>query len=488
MFRIALALIVTLTLAGAAAAQQAIRINGPFDPGRLTSSEKRLVQAALAHAGTYDALLDGAWGRGSQGALDQYVRETTGSRTPTWRDVRSLMRGFEAERQGSGWVPVWHPDWQVYHLRPDGILQVQNVGADTRYYTPDASFLLIAQPMNRRPDDLHATFLADARTDRDPYTLRTDTRMITAAQLRGGRHTYLRSDRHNGRWMTHTLVADDANQARLQLVAASFARRNMGDIAPGTGGVIAALLGGSGPALPEPDRPATNGGRGDVSLEDALEGALIGAITGLLNRDRDDRAPVATPAPAPLPDPDRGRRIATGTFVNTTDIVTTTRLDRVCDGVRIAGGAALVRVDVDRDAGVAVYAAPGRSDGWLPLDDGTPRRGDGLALLTRVGRDGDARTTRGRILREITGDGVLLVEAAPDARGAAGAPVLSSEGTLVGLWLEDRAADGLGETVTPDRLARALDGMGVPFRRGGDRRGIGADARSAVVALRCDRR
>ena len=41
-----------------------------FDARGLTDAEKRIVQAALALSGDYLGLLDGAWGSGSQSALE----------------------------------------------------------------------------------------------------------------------------------------------------------------------------------------------------------------------------------------------------------------------------------------------------------------------------------------------------------------------------------------------------------------------------------
>lgn len=62
-----------------------------FDARPLSASEKRFLQAALALRGYYNGLIDGAWGSGSQGALERFTRETF-DREPLNSDAAYLFR------------------------------------------------------------------------------------------------------------------------------------------------------------------------------------------------------------------------------------------------------------------------------------------------------------------------------------------------------------------------------------------------------------
>lgn len=46
-----------------------------FDASKLTMDEKRFLQFGLALDGKYSALMDGAWGNGSQRALEAWARD-----------------------------------------------------------------------------------------------------------------------------------------------------------------------------------------------------------------------------------------------------------------------------------------------------------------------------------------------------------------------------------------------------------------------------
>ena len=65
-------LILTATLSQGNAYTEA-QLYQEFDARLLTDDEKRFLQAALALSGDYTGLIDGAWGRGSQTALERYA-------------------------------------------------------------------------------------------------------------------------------------------------------------------------------------------------------------------------------------------------------------------------------------------------------------------------------------------------------------------------------------------------------------------------------
>ena len=68
--------LLTMALMGPLAPAQAFteaELAYAFDARRLSSDEKRFLQTALAFEGSYNGLLDGAWGSGSQRALERHV-------------------------------------------------------------------------------------------------------------------------------------------------------------------------------------------------------------------------------------------------------------------------------------------------------------------------------------------------------------------------------------------------------------------------------
>ena len=63
---------------GAQAQGRSIRLSDDFDSVQVSREEARILQGALALERSYDGLLDGAWGRGSAAALNQWVRSANG--------------------------------------------------------------------------------------------------------------------------------------------------------------------------------------------------------------------------------------------------------------------------------------------------------------------------------------------------------------------------------------------------------------------------
>ena len=467
-------------------AQASVSLSAPFDPGRLTRAELRIVQAALAHAGTYDALLDGAWGAGSRAALAAYAARQGGG-TPNWRDLRGLLRRWESERRGAGWTGIWHSGERVWHLRPDAILERSDRNGEERWFTEDGGLVVIARRSERRPDAVHLDVIADARSGTSPYRTQRDDRIITAARLRSGRQIYVRSDREGGVWLTHVIVADAANEMRLQLIASSFSRARRGDLAPAPDGLVARLIADITP-LPDPVAPPPAAPGGGETLEDALRGALAGALIDLLNRDEDEDArdvPAAAPDPGP---PARPSPEATGVFVNTTDIVTTARMERTCDAVETRGGERL-RLLASAD-GIAVYARRGRMSDWIALAAETPGRGTEIEALAREPGTGRFSVARGRVLRDLAEEGLLLVDPVEGRDlGPSGTVLVTGDGRLIGI-LGPPAGDGLADAVSAGGVAAVLDGARIPFatRAPDGGRGIEERVRRAVVALRCQER
>lgn len=75
-----------------------------FDARLLTADEKRFLQAGLAFANSYNGLLDGAWGPGSQRALERYEVRNGRSEFVTKADVLFLAMDTYMILEKHGWV------------------------------------------------------------------------------------------------------------------------------------------------------------------------------------------------------------------------------------------------------------------------------------------------------------------------------------------------------------------------------------------------
>ena len=95
-------------VSGIAAAEPSL--DSEFDARPLLTQEKRTLQAALSFSGDYVGLLDGAWGKGSQRALELYSLRTIGSDKPRFQDVLPVLQAFEEERLLSGWEIFYSED------------------------------------------------------------------------------------------------------------------------------------------------------------------------------------------------------------------------------------------------------------------------------------------------------------------------------------------------------------------------------------------
>lgn len=497
---LAAAFLAVATLLGAAPAALAqapgsIRLSAPFEPSALDRPGTRILQAALALDRTYEGLLDGAWGSGSRAALEA----ATASGRPSWGQVQAILARFEAARQADGWRGIWHRDTGVWHLRPDALLRREDGPAETRYLSDEGGLVILERRDRARPDALADAFEADARAGAAPYRLERPDRLVFAAQMVGGRHVYLRSDRAGDTWETHVVLADEENRGRLQLIASSFSRRQAAGVEPERSPVVASLLAGdaSASAAPAPyEAPVPS------STDELVQRLLLGALDRILDRaeEREARSPAARADTAPtsrrpVPPPPSDRD-ALGFFVNTTDIVASANFVQGCDRLRRAGGADLARVAVDAASGVAVLAAPGRSGAWLPLAPGRPARDSAVFVLgLNGGREGDLRVVGGRVLGDDPGRGTLDATATLAGRDQIGAPMVDDTGRVLGLWQDGQAGAGRSGTLAALRIAEVLERARVPFATGvaGVARpdfdkGIPADVRGAVVALRCDGR
>lgn len=87
-----------------------------FDARWLTEQEKRLLQTGLAFAGAYNGLIDGAWGPGSQRALERYTLAQGGGAVVTNGDaVLAALEAYSA-LAAEGWGRQYNSDLDMSFL------------------------------------------------------------------------------------------------------------------------------------------------------------------------------------------------------------------------------------------------------------------------------------------------------------------------------------------------------------------------------------
>jgi S1-C subfamily serine protease len=425
----------------------------PFDPRALQPAETRLLQAALAAAGDYRGALDGAWGAGSQAALDAYAAREFGA-APLNLHAAAAVLGFLAAVQRDGWELGYQPDLGISLALPLATLgPPEDEDGGVRRWSLTGSLTVLTQRLDRA--EATAWHDAAAKANRAPAldTVRRSDLMVTAGALRDGRRFFTRSDRVAGAWATVFLAGGDDQAAALSLVA--------GSIRPG-------------PPLTW-DLPE-HGAMARLVTE--TEGFVAGA-----ERARPDLPTLAPPAAAALPQPGAA---STGTafYLDARTLVTARHVIGDCARVTLAGGTELTLLAEDAELDVAALMAPDPAPRWLSLAEGA-----GVRLGQRVHAAGfpyysiagtSLHLTGGNVsaLAGVDDDARFFSFTAPVQPGNSGGPLIDARGGVLGLVVarlsEDFIAEATGSlpqnvnyALTESELAGFLRRSGVAPAPGG---------------------
>lgn len=242
--RAVLPALLSVVLAAAALAQ--------VDPADLSREERRSVQAALARAGHYDGLIDGAFGARSASALGAW-RAAGGDGS-----IARLMRDFDRSWRDEGWAGSPVRGLAQHFVAPFGLMRpVQDATADHAWMATDGRILVsVHREAPAAMKARHDTVAYLARPGSETYRLRRETLWITAVDSGTGpsaRRHYLRSQRVGGTFETLMLRADAADPGIMMLMAGSITAGPVQPPAVPAGGRLAALV-GAGLAAGAPDR------------------------------------------------------------------------------------------------------------------------------------------------------------------------------------------------------------------------------------------
>lgn len=392
-----------------------------FDARLLTDDEKRFLQAGLAFGGSYNGLTDGAWGMGSQRALERYSVERGGSVVVTNGDVLLLALETYTLFEKSGWVRQYNSALDMSFLIPTiGLVDGE---PSENFVNLDLAGTSLGYSLSKGNADqvrnLHRFAMQESLTE--PYVVRKSTVWITSSRLANGVSLYTRSDYRKGAWSTIMVSAIDADAGLLAAVTAS--------IEPG----YAPQIGISSGVLAS----------GIETLAIILETA-------------EDKAAGSTPTPSATPPevaPDPNSRQAgfgTGFLVSTAGhYLTNSHVVSDCKTLLVDG---LPAVNVGEDSAfdlalVQVSIVPPTqpakfSDKPARLNSDVTVIGFPLPEIL-----GGVNVTRGAVtsLKGIGGDGVRMQISAPVQPGNSGGPVINSSGHVVGVVVSKLDAQLMAE-------------------------------------------
>lgn len=375
-----------------------------FDARWLTDQEKRLLQTGLAFAGSYNGLIDGAWGAGSQRALERFTLAHGGTAFVTNADaVFAALEAYSA-LDAEGWERQYNSVLDTSFLVPTKAL-VEGGRSDAffnmevRGRTIGYSLTVQAAAGTVR---LHQ-FTEDSSVV-DVYTVRRPEVWITSGRSADGISLYTRSDYRRGQWSTIMLSGNDRD-------AGAFAAIT-GSIAPGYGPAI-----GISPGL----------------LSDGIE-----TLASLMEEpgQPDARMNQNEGAVATAVSPKVG--YGTGFVVSAEgDVLTNRHVIADCRRLSIDGKPAVVLAS-DQTFDLALLRAEGLV-GVAPVtfaQDPARLNSDvtvaGYPLPDLLG---GLNITRGAVtsLKGIGGDGINMQISAPVQPGNSGGPVINAAGQVVGV-------------------------------------------------------
>lgn len=373
-----------------------------FDARWLTEQEKRLLQTGLAFAGAYNGMIDGAWGTGSQRALERFTLAEGGTATVTNADAVFAALEAYATIDTEGWERQYNSVLDMSFLVPTRAL-VEGERSDV-FFNMEVRGRSLGYSLTVQ--DAGGTVRLHQFTEESSviaaYTVRRADLWITSGRGSDGVMLYTRSDYRRGAWSTIMLSGEDRDAGAFAAVT--------GSIAPGYAPAI-----GISPGL----------------LSDG-----IGTMAALMGEPAQPRPGPGTAAGAAAMPPASG--YGTGFIVTSEGHVLTNRhVIADCGTVSVDGQTAQV-VAEDQTFDLALLKVAG-----LEGADPAPFAMDPARLnsdVTVAGYPlpdllGGLNITRGAVtsLKGIGGDGINMQISAPVQPGNSGGPVINSAGQVVGV-------------------------------------------------------
>lgn len=387
-------------------------LHSEFDARRLSESEKRFLQTALAFENSYTGIIDGIWGKGSQQSLEQYARRSDISGpVPNW--LPSLLAGMTAEKmRAEGWAETYIDALDMSFLMPVDKLregQVSDTFVNWNHLDSSLGYSLTLGDANQ-VERLHAYTVQQNAVGQEPYTVRKDRYWVSSSVTSAGLTLYTRSDFRAGRWSTIMLSTGKDDSGIMAAVS--------GSIRPGRAQKIYLPVG----AL-------SSGYRAVKAVLDREEAATRAAPP------QTDAAPNAS---LDLPKKSGRRSTGTGFVVSQSGhVLTNAHVVKDCELILI-DGSPVVLIQADAINDLALLLGPSLAGQKVAEFSSNPAMLNSDVTVVGyplAGLLGGLNVTRGALtsLKGIGGDGTTMQISAPVQPGNSGGPVLNSQGKVVGV-------------------------------------------------------
>lgn len=420
-----------------------------FDARILTDEEKRLIQIGLAASGHYVGVIDGAWGRRSQEALEAYGRSIDSD----WADEALFWHAIaltEWTQEILAAADLSYRSFPAYGLQmiaPSGRLMIDPEDRRIARLQGPGLTIVLSRQDGYLARGLHEAMVREHAISTAPYTLRRGERLVTSVETNRQRY-YARSER--------TGPGD--------LWSSAFVNHEKGVLDPLFSIVVASIAPGSGARA-----GITPGSPFALSYRE-----LSKAVARTREQEQQAAARPAQPPPThsgpgrkPAA-PDAKRMVGTGTafYVNNIDLVTAAHVVDECSTVSFLDGTPIRIVAIHPRLDLALLTSDRRSRAWLSVDrTGEGRLGQrvyalgypyfGITTTSLNVTAGNVSATRG-----LADSQSEITISAPVQPGNSGGPLLDSRGSIIGIVIAKLSASAMLEAARslPENVNFAVRG------------------------------
>ena len=384
-----------------------------FDARPFSMAEKRFLQAALALEGFYIGLIDGAWGRGSQAALERFTSRRF-DREPLNADAAYLVMITIDAFLADGWEALDVSYLAISVMLPmDKMKRIERDGLREKWEHTEKDVSVIFDDLTSRELlEFHRNFSNLEGRLGEPYTVRQPDRWVTSVNNAWGTG-YIRSELIEGTWSTVAIFGARAHREEVGLISSSITVGKPVQIVPERDGRLVAYSNDLAAILAEDDQ-------------------------GVERSDHSGRVGVSQTPRSEEPNEGQGQSSGTGFFVNSQGaMLTNAHVVQDCRSISVDGKPAdIVAVSQTFDLAVVkpsvvdnvTFLTFARTEAGLNADitiAGYPLHG----LL------GGLNVSRGSIsaMTGLRGDETSVQISAPVQPGNSGGPVIDRSGNLVGV-------------------------------------------------------
>lgn len=443
-------LIGTLALASPSSAYTVDEMWAEFDASDLNREEKRFLQMGLALTGHYAALIDGAWGSGSQNALVAWA--SANELEPPIENWETVYLALDTQIlfDAAGWQQRYFEPLDMSFAVPTAQMREEPHGSGFLNFAHIASSLRYSLTVNDLPTvaQFHGYALSSALAVSTPYTLRRDKVWITSVEQPEGAILYVRSDLRRVGWSSVILSAHRRDQNLLNAAAASITKGKSSDIYLPERGALSEGVVSLATIMAEIENQPRNPDQDYYAMREGMTTAPTTVPT--------PQEPVAAPSAPTSNVPSRPERIGNGTaFLVSEDghLLTNAHVVSNCETLKIDGHAVeLMAADENFDLAL-LKAEPASPDSVAAF---SPRPAPLNADITIAGYPlsgllSGLNVTRGSVtsLKGLAGDATTMQISAPVQPGNSGGPAVDSFGNVVGVVVSkldaQLVADAIGD-------------------------------------------